>query len=162
MAGVMQELARDVGALRVWLWDIGPSKAIPPKRPEVPKGQRDTAEYDLAMIEFQEIKDKYEADLKAYKKAREDYAKWQTDNGGAIETEWWKCDADDALERDPNRYWVSSRTRGLSHLPNRGLPAGVKQGHGQAEIERRRREGEEDLEQALRKDPVFGEQELRR
>jgi hypothetical protein len=161
MAGVMQELAKDVGALRVWLWDIGPRKAIPPKRPDVPKGEHGSAEYDLAMIEFQEIKDKYETDLRRYSEQRKEYAKWQEDMGGAIETEWWKVDADDALERDPNRYYVSSRTRGLSHLPNRGLPAGVKQGHGQAEIERRRREGDESLEEARRRDPVFGEQELR-
>ncbi len=161
MAGVMQELARDVGALRVWLWDIGPRKAIPPKRPDVPKGQEGSPEYDLAIIEFKESLEEYEAALKAYSRAKKEYAKWQTDNGGAIETEWWKCDADDALERDPNRYYVSSRTRGLQNLPNRGLPVGVKQGHGQADIERRRREGEEGLEDARRRDPVFGEQELR-
>jgi hypothetical protein len=37
----------------------------------------------------------------------------------------------------------------------------VKEGHGQAEIERRRREGDMDLEEARRRDPVFGQQELR-
>jgi hypothetical protein len=161
MAGEIQELARDVDALRVWLWDIGPRKAIAPKRPEVPKGTQGDAEYDLKMVEFKEGLEEYEAALKAYSKAKAEFAKWQTDNGGAIETEWWKCDADDALERDPNRYYVSSRTRGLSHLPNSGLPAGVKKGHGQAEIERRRRAGDMDVEEARRRDPVFGEQELR-
>jgi hypothetical protein len=161
MVAAIQDLEKDVGSLRVWMWDIGPRKAVAPKRPDVPKGKEGSPEYDLAIIEFKESLEDYEAALKAYSQAKKDYAKWQTDMGGAIEREWWKCDADDALERDPNRYYVSSRTRGLSQLPNRGLPAGVKIGHGQAEIERRRREGEEDLEQALKRDPVFGQQELR-
>lgn len=161
MPAVMQELTKDVDALRVWLWDTGPRRAIAPKRPDVPKGKEGSPEYDLAIIEFKESLEDYEAALKAYSKAKKEYAKWQADMGGAIETQWWYVDAQDALARDPNRYYVSARTRGHSHLPNRGLPTGVKEGHGQAEIERRRREGDMDLDEARRRDPVFGEQELR-
>jgi hypothetical protein len=161
MLADLQELEQDVGALRVWLWDIGPRKVLPPTRPAVPKGEHGTAEYDLAMIEFKDELETYEKALQAYRKGKAEYEKWQTDNGGAVENEWWYVDAKDALERDPNRYYVSSRTRGYSKLKNGGLPAGVKVGHGQAEIERRRREGQEDLEELRKRDPIFGQQELR-
>jgi hypothetical protein len=159
---------------QVWLWDIGPSKPVTPKRPEIPKGREGDPEYDLAKIEFAEALEDYQAELKAWKKLKADYAEWHKTNGGPVEIVFWSCDAADALARDGAnapidvktgekqlRYFISARTRGSSHLPNKGLPPGKKPGHGQAELERRMIEGDADLMAARRADPVFGKQETR-
>lgn len=155
---------------RVWLWDCGPAKPMAPKRPAAPKGKEGDPEYDLAKVEFAEQLEDYATALKSWKQQKQDYAKWQEGNGGPIEIVMWSCDAADALARDEaaakkdgreRRFYVSSRTRGHSGIPNRGLPEGVKPGHGQAENERRQREGDADLAAALKADPVFGQQELR-
>lgn len=165
---------------RVILWDIGPEPPRPPAKPVAPKGKDGDPEFELAKVEFEEQIDVYRQALKAFKLAREDYADWHGRNGGAIEIDFWSCDAADALGRDGAalkakrqgrlRYYISSRTRGYrgdqGHrnevtLQNRGLPEGTKPGRGQAELERRMREGDADMAAALRRDPVFGEQELR-
>jgi hypothetical protein len=60
------------------------------------------------------------------------------------------------------RYFISARTRGYGRLPNRGLPpTAPPPGKGQAELERRAREGDADLVAARAADPVFGQQEIR-
>jgi hypothetical protein len=162
---------------QVILWDIGPTKPVAPKRPTVPKVFKESKEgdpdYDLAKIDFAEQLEDYQEALKAWKKAKADFADWHKQNGGPIEIPFWSCDAADALARDAAaapidedgnkqlRYFISSRTRGYSALPNRGLPAGRKPGHGQGELERRMREGDADLAAARRADPVFGTQETR-
>lgn len=145
----------------VWLWDMGPKKPEQPKRPKPPVGKEGEPEYDLAMVDFRDELAGYEAALRAFKAAKADFEKWEKDNGGPIERQFWSCDAQDALARDPDRYRVSSRTRGHGRLKNDGLPVGVKPGHGQAEIERRAREGDAEFQAAVRRDPVFGQQEVR-
>ena len=156
---------------QVILWDIGPEKPKAPSRPHAPKGKEGDPEYDLAKVEFKDALEDYEQALRDFKRAKEDHARWYKQNGGPIEISFWSCDAWDALDRDRQavadgrqtqlRYYISSRTRGHEGLPNRGLPENAKPGHGQAENERREREGSEDLAQMRRSDPVFGEQELR-
>jgi hypothetical protein len=158
-------------ASRVWIWDCGPPKPLPPKRPEVPKGKEGDPEYDLALIEFAELKDAYAAALKAYARDKDEFAKWQKDNGGPYLIAQWSCDAQDTFANDARavtegrqakrRYYMSSRTRGYSNLPNGGLPEGVKPGHKHAENMRREEAGDADMEYARRKDPVFGDQEIR-
>lgn len=162
---------------QVILWDTGPVKPVAPARPEVPKGKEGDPEYDLAKIEFAEALEDYQEALKTWKKAKIEYADWQKQNGGPIEIVMWSCDAFDALARDAAnapvtrnkvgeevkhlRYFISARTRGHSHLPNRGLPQGRRPGLGQAELERRMLEGDAELMAARRADPVFGKQETR-
>lgn len=162
---------------RVILWDIGPAKPVAPKRPTVPKVFKESKEgdpeYDLAKIDFAEQLEEYQDALKAWKRNKADHAEWHKANGGPVELTFWSCDAFDALDRDAKnapvddegnkqlRYFISARTRGHSHLPNRGLPQGKKPGHGQSELERRMREGDADLMAARRADPVFGNQETR-
>lgn len=162
---------------QVILWDIGPSKPVAPKRPDLPKGKEGEPEYDLAKIEFAEALEEYQEALKTWKRQKTEFADWHKQNGGPVEISMWSCDAFDALQRDAAnapvatnkageevkqlRYFVSSRTRGHSHLPNRGLPPGRKPGQGQSELERRMREGDADMVNARRADPVFGQQEIR-
>lgn len=162
---------------QVILWDLGPMKPVAPKRPTVPKVFKESKEgdpeYDLAKIDFADQLEDYQDALRAWKKAKIDFAEWHKQNGGAVEIPFWSCDASDALARDAAnapvddegnkqlRYFISARTRGHANLPNRGLPSGKKPGHGQSELERRMREGDADMVAARRADPVFGNQETR-
>jgi hypothetical protein len=147
---------------QVWLWDTGPRKPKMPDKPIPPKQDgMSEGEYDLAMIEFRVILEDYETELKAYGRARIEFQEWHKRNGGPVEFPQFSCDADDTLDREPNRYYVSSRTRGHENDANLGLPPGMKPGHGQAELERRRREGDEMLKEVRRQDPIFGDPNLR-
>lgn len=158
---VTNSLAPELAKTYVFLWDIGPIKPSAPNKPALPKGKEGEPEYDLAKIEFAEHLEQYQTDLKAYGAAKTDYAKWQKDQGGAIELRMFSCDAHDALERAPDRYFISASTRGHEKLKNHGLPAGHKPGRGhEANIERAR-QGEAEFNAARARDPVFGNPELR-
>ena len=144
-------------------------------RSVVPRVMKDSKEgdpeYDLAKIEMSDALDDYAEALKRWKQEKIDFAAWHRRNDGPIELSFWSCDAADALARDAAavaegrqaelRYYLSARTRGHGNRPNRGLPEGRKPGKGQAELERRAREGDADLVEARRADPVFGQQEIR-
>jgi hypothetical protein len=160
---------------QVILWDVGPPKPLAPKRPVVPKVMKESKEgdpeYDLAKIEMADLLEEYAEALKRWKQAKIDYADWHGRNDGPVEIPFWSCDAADALARDAAavkegrqlelRYYLSSRTRGHANRPNRGLPEGKRPGKGQAELERREREGDADLVAARAADPIFGKQEIR-
>ncbi|TAL43842.1 MAG: hypothetical protein EPN91_05655 [Salinibacterium sp.] len=187
---VTNSLGPELAKTFVVLWDIGPHKPSPPKRPDTPKGKPGQPEFDLAMIEFREQLDAYEDALKAYGRAKTEYAEWQKREGGAIERTMYSCDAHDALARDAAnapmldvldqegntvldeqtgepkqaarlRYFISASTRGHERLKNHGLPEGVKPGRGQAENIRRQREGEDEFLRARAADPVFGQEMTR-
>ncbi|SRR6266403_349871 len=158
---VTNSLAPELAKTYVVLWDIGPPKPVAPTKPALPKGKEGDPEYDIALIEFKESLEEYGEALKAYKHAKIEYAKWQKDQGGAIELTRFSCDASDFLERDPERYFISASTRGHEHLKNRGLPAGYKPGRGHEENLRRAQEGEAEFARARASDPVFGNPELR-
>jgi hypothetical protein len=147
----------DQASMYVWLWDLGPLKPVVPVKPKAPLTKDGTPDHDLAMIDFRQAIADYEADLVVYKKANEEYIRFQRVNGGPIELMRYSVDADDILMRDPKRYCISSRTRGHSALKNRGLPPGVRSGHGQAAQELRERQGEADLQVLRRSDPIFGQ-----
>lgn len=156
---------------RVYLWDVGPEKPTQPKRPEAPRGKQGDPDYELAKIEFEDVLADYRDTLERFKKDKKDHAAWHARNGGPIEYLQDHPNAVEALDNDARavaegrqtqlRWYVSSRTRNKSRLPNRGLPEGMKPGHGQADQERRASEGENDLIAARRADPVFGQAELR-
>jgi hypothetical protein len=186
---VTNTLGPELAKTFVILWDIGPHKPSPPKRPDAPKGKPGQPEYDLSMLEFKEGLEAYEAALKAYGMAKIEYANWQKKEAGAIELTMYSCDASDSLARDAAnaplvpvldeagnpvldevgepkmvkrlRYFISASTRGHERLKNHGLPDGAKPGQGQAENMRRQREGEDEFMQARRADPVFGQEMVR-
>lgn len=152
--------ARDLQ--QVVLWDLGPKKPAAPQRPKPPSGKEGDPEFDLAVLEFRtEALPAYESALLAYKRDKADYEKFERDWGGPHEVQFWSVDAADALQRDPKRYCISSRTRGYGNLKNHGLPVGAKPGHGHDVQRAREKQAEADLVAAGRRDPVFGEQELR-
>jgi hypothetical protein len=157
---VTNTLAPELAKTYVVLWDIGPTKPKAPGRPEAPKGKEGDPEFELAKIEFKEQLESYEDTLKEYGRAKKEYADWQKNKGGAIELTMFSCDAHDALARDPNRYFISSSTRGYEKLKNHGLPTGCKPGHAQAENIRRAHEGEAEFAAIRARDPVFGNPEM--
>jgi hypothetical protein len=152
----------------VVLWDMGPPKPEPPKKPRwvAPNGTKEgDPDYDLAKLEFKGVLEQYEDDLRTYGRAKQEYAEFQKQWGGPYEClgvgPYFSVDAWDAIQRDPKRYCVSSRTRGYGNRPNQGLPDGVKPGRGHFENLKRIEAGESDLALARARDPVFGQQELR-
>lgn len=155
----------------VVLWDIGPEQPIEPKKPLAPKPRDGDPQYEADKVQFGRELKKYKKAMDDFEKAEVEYEDWAVRFGGAIEWIGDSITAKENMERDLRavrerrqtrpRWYVSSRTRGHSHLKNRGLPEGVKPGHGQAEQERRAAEGESDLIAARKSDPVFGQQELR-
>lgn len=153
---VTNNLEGDLDLTWVYLWDKGPAKPVPPKRPVLPTGKTGDPEYDLAMIEFKETLEDYERALRIYSKAKIDFSEWWEKNGGPYEIKRHSCDATEALERDPNRYCVSARTRGHGARTNQGLPDGMKPGKSHYENLARIEAGESDMEAARRSDPVFG------
>jgi hypothetical protein len=175
LTGLPEGWANAQALQQVILWDIGPEKPKYPQRLVAPKGKEGDPEFDLAVVEFKDQLEEYQAALKTYRQAKKEFEDWAKRHGGPIEIPFWSCDAQDALANDARavaegrqtrvRFYLSARTRGYSKLPNRGLPEidgkPLRPGHGQAELERRQREGDADMAAALRADPVFGNPELR-
>lgn len=158
---ITNTLGPELAKTYVMLWDIGPTKPVAPKRPVAPKGKEGDPEHDLAVIEFKQELEDYDAELKAFKSAKAEYADWQKRQGGAVELRMFSCDAYDALERSPKRYFISASTRGYEKLKNSGLPEGHQPGHGHEENIRRAQAGEAEFAAARASDPVFGNPELR-
>lgn len=157
---------------QVWLWDMGPEKPVEPKKPIPPKGRDGDPDYEIEKVVFADALVDYKDALELFKTQKKEYAVWLRRVGGPIEVLFASPDARDAQVNDlravdegrqTKTRWqnVSSRTRGYSKLPNRGLPAGVTPGRGQADQERRMAEGDAELVAARRADPIFGKQELR-
>lgn len=153
---VTNTLGPELAKTYVMLWDIGPLKPVQPARPKVPVGKDGDPEFELAKIEFVEVLEKYQADLKAYGKAKIEHAEWQDKQGGALEIRMFSCDANDALSRDPDRYFISASTYGHESLKNHGLPAGYRPGKGHADNLRRAAEGDAEFALIRARDPVFG------
>lgn len=145
----------------VYLWDLGPTQPKMPERPKAPAGKEGDPDFELKKLEFQEVLEAYQAALKTFRREKAEFEDWQQRNGGPIELRMFSVDAWDALQRDKRRYCISARTRGHERRPNQGLPEGLKPGHGHAAQLERERAGEADLEAARRRDPVFGQQEMR-
>lgn len=154
--------------MKVWLWDCGPEKPVAPKRPKPPIGKEGSPDYDLSVLEFKEHIENYEDGLRAYARAKKEYADFEKRNGGPIELMQWSCDARDTLKYDAlavkegrqtkARWHLSARTRGYDKLENRGLPEGMKPGHGHQAAMERQIAGEKEFVKALQADPVFGQE----
>jgi hypothetical protein len=153
-------LAPELLKTYVFLWDHGPKKPAPPARPVAPKGKEGDPEYDLLLIEYRQYLEDYDLELRRHKAAKAEFKEWQDKQGGALELMMFSCDANDALIRDPDRYTISSSTRGYEKAENHGLKPGHKPGRGHAENIQRMQDGEAELALAKRADPVFGSQEL--
>jgi hypothetical protein len=165
-SGYSNSLIEPLASMKVWLWDCGPSKPVPPARPTPPSGAEGDPEADLARIEFKQHLEDYEAALKAYGRLKAEFADWELRFGGPTEQMQWSCDAADTLANDnravvegrqaKQRWFLSARTRGYEKLKNGGLPEGMSAGRGHEANLERQRQGEAAFEQARRQDPVFG------
>lgn len=150
----------------VWMWDCGPEEPELPTPPDPPSGKDGDPKYDLAKIGYKRQLRAYEEALEDFERRTAEFKVWKKQQGGPIERQFWSVDARDAMAHDARaveegrqtkpRYYVSSRTRGHTHLKNGGLPAGMKPGKGhQANLEREIA-GEAEFKKALAADPVFG------
>lgn len=146
-------LVADQHSMMVRLWDLGPSEAEMPARPETPKAKEGSPEHDLAMIDFRADLANYETALKAFSQAKKDFAAWQETFGGPYEIEMYSVDAREALAIAPDRYLVSD-----DRLPNHGLPRGRKPGKWHAEEKQHQEELKRFTAQQRARDPVFGSQ----
>jgi hypothetical protein len=159
-------LLREHDLLKVILWDCGPEKPVFPTRPDAPHGKQGDPLFDLAMVDFRDLLEKYEADVKAFKRQQAEFDDWQNRIGGPVERLFWSCDAGDALRYDADavrrgqqekrRYFISSKTRGYGHLPNGGLPEDMKPGRGQQAALDQQAADDHAMALARQNDPVFG------
>ena len=94
-----KDMEVDVHSNKIVIWDLGPKKpGAPPPRPPVPKGEPNTPEYDLAQLDIQEVLEKYEADLLAYRALKKEYEEWHRRWGGPYEIyNVWHCDGYEML-----------------------------------------------------------------
>ena len=169
--GDFAAMARGAEISRVWIWDCGPPKPTPPKRPVPPEGKDGESKYELAKLDFREALEAYDAELRTFQQRKREFADFETRFGGPYLIAQWSADAQETFAHDERavregrqekkRYYMSSRTRGYQNLPNGGLPAVMKPGHGHEENLRREREGEADIAYAKKNDPVFGQEKLR-
>lgn len=146
-------LLQDQQTMMVRLWDLGPSESEIPGKPELPTAKEGSPAYDLAMIDFRADLANYETALKAFSKAKKDFAEWQATYGGPYEVEKYSVDAREAMQIEPDRYLVSD-----DRLPNHGLPKGRKPGHWHIAEVQRQEEMRRFTAQQRDRDPVFGSQ----
>lgn len=146
---------------KVWLWDIGPEEPRPPVKPDAPKSKDPIAlkEAEFEAETWAAQKRQYDADLAAF-------VEWNRSRGGPYMEPMWSRNAQDALANDARavdekrqtrrRWYLSSRTRGYRHLPNEGLPEGMRPGRWHHEMIKRELAGEAEYIAARKADPVFG------
>ena len=133
----------DVKTMQVKLWDLGPSKPVPPVKPEPPKGKDGDPDYELAKIEFRDLIEEYAAALKAHKRDKDWHKAWWEENGGPIQVQAWSVDAKEMLERAPERYVTS-------------LPKNLKPGPGHQRALEREQNRATEFAAGEARDPHFG------
>lgn len=129
----------------VSVWDIGPVRVVPPTAPVAPVESKELkgADFQVALIEYEDALEAYRVDLRAYGEAKKHLVAWHRANGGPLKVSMWSTDAVHALTTDPERYFLE-------------LPKGLKPGKAQAENDRIAEMTEAELNEAREKDPQFG------
>lgn len=145
----------DAGSMLVKMWDVGPTKPQAPEKPAMPEGKEGTPAYELAMIEIEGQLAKYRSDLQAYGKQLRDFEQWHKTYEGPYEIIDHSVNVREAMQNDPERYFVSD-----DRLPNHGLPKGRRPGKWHEHQKQVRAEESRARARELARDPVFG-QEIR-
>lgn len=143
----------DQGSMLVKMWDIGPTKPLAPEKPPLPEGKEGTPAHDLALIEFEGAIAKYKADLQAYGQQLRDFEQWHRNFEGPYEITDHSVNVREAMQNDPERYFVSD-----DRLPNHGLPKGRKPGKWHERQKEVRAAESRARARELARDPVFGHQ----
>lgn len=129
---------------KVDLWDTGPTRPAAPQPPAEVDAKLKGADRAAAEVEYEDACDRYKHQLRAFTKAKVDYAEWHETNGGPLKVELWGVDARFALDKEPVRFRLD-------------LPKGVKPGKAQLEIEANAESEAEAFQRQQAADPQFGQ-----
>lgn len=128
---------------KVDLWDLGPTRPVPPEAPTPVDEKLKGHELALAQIDYEDGMTLYKDRLRFYAAAKQAHEKWHRDNGGPVKVEFWGIDATYALEKGPERWRLD-------------LPRGVKPGKAQLDAEEMARAEGAELAALRERDPNFG------
>ena len=126
---------------KVELWDLGPSRPVPPSPPSDVDGRLKGHELALAQIEYEDGLEAYKIALRLYSATRRAYDLWHNTNGGPVKIEFWGVDARGALDHE--RFKLD-------------LPRGLKPGKAQIEAEEMAKAEGAELAALRERDPNFG------
>ena len=126
---------------KVDLWDLGPTRPVPPAAPAEVDGRLKGHEAALAQIEYDDAMEAYKGGLRLYAAAKRAYDFWHTSNGGPVKIEFWGVDARGALDKE--RFKLD-------------LPRGLKPGKAQVEAEEMAKAEGAELAALRERDPNFG------
>lgn len=129
---------------KVDLWDCGPTRPLAPTAPAEVDAKLKGADKAAADVEFDDACERYKGQLRAFTKAKVDYAEWHEVNGGPLKVELWGVDARFAVEKEPGRFRLD-------------LPKNVKPGKMQLEIEANAESEAEAFQRQQAADPQFGQ-----
>lgn len=128
---------------KVDLWDMGPSRPMPPKAPDTVDAKLKDAERMIAEVEYEHALEAYKNAVRHYGEAKREFDRWHASNGGPVKVELWGVDARHAMQTEPKRYVIN-------------LPKGTKPGQAQIEADARAESANADLAAARASDPEFG------
>ena len=126
---------------KVDLWDLGPTRPVPPAAPAEVDGRLKGHEAALAQIEYDDAMEAYKGGLRLYAAAKRAYDLWHNTNGGPVKIEFWGVDARGALDKE--RFKLD-------------LPRGLKPGKAQVEAEEMAKAEGAELAALRERDPNFG------
>jgi hypothetical protein len=126
---------------KVDLWDLGPSRPVPPTAPTEVDGKLKGHEQALAQIEYEDSMEAYKRGLRLYSATKRAFDLWHEMNGGPVKIEFWGVDARGALDHE--RFKLD-------------LPRGLKPGKAQVEAEEMAKAEGAELAALRERDPNFG------
>jgi hypothetical protein len=128
---------------KIDLWDVGPSRPIPPDAPADVDARLKGHELAMAQNDYDDAMEIYMLKLREFSAEKRNFQSWHENNGGPVKIEFWGIDAIYALDNGPERFKLD-------------LPRGVKPGKAQIDAEEMARAEGMELAAARERDPNFG------
>jgi hypothetical protein len=125
------------------VWDLGPVRPTAPDAPVEPKKTGRATDDALAQQQHEDALGDYKKQVQQYAAQKKEYDEHRAGVGGPIKIEAWPHDAQEWVTNHPER-WAKE------------LPAGMKPGKGQAEIEAAAAKRAEETTRIKERDPHMG------